>query len=109
MDDIEIGPVQSGYSALRRWVRYAAAMPVRVRVPRLIGARTLAAWGLQLNCGGLTVYGIEYYGLNPAVGSQVEVEFLSPSSGQLRKMWCVVLNRGDRRHGLEFLVEDEFD
>jgi hypothetical protein len=109
MDELEIIPPQSGYLVPRRWGRYRPAVPVRVRIPRLLDTVTLAAWALELNCGGMALYGLDHYGVDLPIGRQIEVEFVSPSSGQLRKLWCVVGNRQDHRHGLEFLFEDGTD
>jgi hypothetical protein len=104
MSDIEIVPQKSGYPVLRRWPRYRLAIPVRITIPRLMRVTTVEACGLHLSCGGMAVSGVDL-----PIGKQIAVEFVSPCSGQLRKVWCVVLNHYGYRYGLEFIAEDGFD
>ena len=104
MDDIEVVPPQPGFSAQRRWARYLVAIPVRLTIPRLLRVVNVEACGLHLNCGGMSVSGVDL-----PIGKQVGVEFVSPSSGQLRRIWCVVRNHHGYRYGLEFIAEDEID
>jgi hypothetical protein len=104
MDDIEVVPLQSGFPAQRRWTRYLVAIPVRLTFPRLLREVSVEACGLHLNCGGMAVSGVDL-----PIGKQIGVEFVSPSSGQLRRMWCIVRNHYGYRYGLEFIAEDEID
>jgi hypothetical protein len=102
MDDIEVVPPLPGYPAARRWARYLVAIPVQLTIPRLLREVTVEACGLYLNCGGMAVSGVHL-----PVGKQVVVEFISPCSGRLRRIWCIVRNHYGYRYGLEFIAEDE--
>lgn len=102
MGDIEIVLPEPGYSVLRRWARYNFDVPVFVVVSRLMKVAIAQGRGSALNCGGLAVSGVEL-----SMGEQIAVEFLSPYSGQRRKMWCVVRDRYGDSRGIEFIAEDD--
>ena len=91
-----------GYPILRRWARHKIYVPVRIVVSKWAKNAVVQGRGSNLNCGGMTIFGIEL-----PIGEQVIVEFLSPYSGQQRKIWAVVRDSHVNGCGIEFITQDE--
>jgi hypothetical protein len=91
-----------GYPVVRRWARHNVDVPVRIFRAKWFDATAARCLGSHVNCGGMTICEVEL-----ALGQQVFLEFRSPHSGQLRKMWGVVRNHHGDRYGIEFITEDE--
>jgi hypothetical protein len=80
-------------------------VPVQVVTQGLTNIVTFQGRGSELNCGGMSVFGM----VELAIGVQVGVEFTSPCSGEPIGVRCFVRNRQRYNYGLEFVTENDSD
>jgi PilZ domain len=81
----------------RRWRRHWLRAPVRI----LSDAGAIDGFGLRVSEGGMYLFAVA----DLDVGTQVEVEFKKPHSGEPSRCSGVVRNRVVYLYGLEFLPD----
>lgn len=91
----------------RRYPRFAADFPVRVRLTTQGPTKVVACEGQGTNIsgGGLAVRA----DIDLPVGTQVGVEFTPPYSEQPMTFRCFVRNRNGNLYGVEFITENDDD
>ena len=87
-------------SALRRWPRFEADVPVRIIVKDDYKVVILDGCGNSLNEGGMAMFA----GAELKLGTQVAVEFTPACSGPIR-VEARVCNRSGYVYGVEFLTD----
>jgi PilZ domain len=97
----------SMHSFKRRWQRSSAHayLPVRLVVHRTGCVDCIDGRGWELNDGGMCVLAA----IEMPLGTQVAVEFTSPSTHNSQRLWAAVRNRVGYRYGLEFLAENTIE
>ncbi len=86
---------RTNYSAERRWPRQWWNSSVEV----FTASAHVKALGMNISVGGMGLFAVA----NLHVGSDIEVEFDSPNSGQKHRIRGVVRHRALYLYGIEFV------
>lgn len=91
---------RANYSAERRWPRQWWNNSVEV----FTTSAHVKALGMNISVGGMGLFAVA----NLHVGSNIEVEFDSPNSGQRHRIRGIVRHRALYLYGVEFLTKPQF-
>ena len=91
---------RANYSPARRWPRQWWNSSVEVFTP----SAHVKALGMNISLGGMGLFAVAHL----RVGSNVEVEFQSPHSGQRHRIRGVVRHRAMYLYGVEFVTKPQF-
>ena len=92
--------LRSSHAPARRWTRQWWDSSVEV----FTTSAQVKAVGLNISDGGMGLFAVA----NLHVGSQIEVEFRSPRSGEKHRRRGTVRHRALYLYGIEFLRKAEF-